>query len=870
MTQPIKPVTRFQEYLSSEIKDFIRRTIKADLPVKNNTILTIDLFFAGLLSDPGCLGFRVLNSHYTSYTIANMFTKLMLSLGAKMDKETNFITPRHEGEQPKIDFEKLPLTEEFRVLMNYANQERSEEHDKFICTDHVLLAFLNNEKEFSTPLIDIFKEENLNYDTLKKLSRKWHETTADIIGAVDTAPEDVSDINGVTIVGPIGEDGVWQDGNFIFRLPQDQSIGTSFLPLIHQGSKSQPKKDKDDINYCINLTKLAKKNSLDPVIGREDDIRRIFKVLLRRQKGNVLVVGESGVGKTCLIDGLAIEMSKGNLPEKLSDYSIYKLNTLEISAGTQFRGMFEGRMAELTKTLRKRGDVILFIDNIESVIGDGNRNAECDFVTPLKEILSDKSIKVIATITPGGLRNIERTGLLSRMQKLTIEKPNIETCIEILSGLKGVYEKHHNVIYDKEAIKACVTLSDRYISEKVLPTSAIDILDEAGANTNLKKSASSNKIELEINELKKQRDDAYVKDDIDTVDRLTKVIKDKWYENINEEENNKPVITADDIYAAVSDYTKIPIQKLNLSEKNAVAEIDKVLKSVIVGQDEAIERVSRAIKRSKVGLYPKNRPIFTALCVGNTGCGKTLMAKTLAKEIFGDEKNLIRLDMSEYQDKTSVNKLIGASAGYVGYNEGGLLTEAVKNKKHAVVLFDEIEKAEPSIFNVLLQILDEGFLTDNTGYKVDFKNTIVIMTSNVGAKKAAANKGIGFSVDDSANRKDIIEKEIKKTFNPEFINRLDEITYFNDLTNENLKEIIKLELKKVAARVENIGNYLTWDDSVIDFILELAIKEKEYGARPILRIIQKNIEDKITDHLLTTDDTNITFNFSMKDGELCF
>lgn len=432
-----------------------------------------------------------------------------------------------------------------------------------------------------------------------------------------------------------------------------------------------------------------------------------------------------------------------------------------------------------------------------------------------------------------------------------MEQPQKNETVSILQGLKADYEKYHNVTYPKDVAETCTILAMRYLNDRCLPISAINLMDEVGAAKKLSLLKGRKPIEKELSTLTKKEKTKYSETNIE---QLKKDIESKRDELAKYNASmEKAKIEEEDIFNTVSKMSNIPIAKISLSEKIALKNIDDSVKKVVIGQDEAIEKICKIIKRNKMGLAPDNKPIGSFLCVGGTGCGKTLMAKTIAKEVFGDEKYLVRFDMSEYSDETSVNKLIGSSAGYVGYTEGGLLTEAVKNQKYAVVLFDEIEKANDKVFNLFLQVLDEGCLTDNMGDRVDFKNTIIIMTSNVGVKDATLNNGIGFNVDNAQNRKNIIEKSLKSKFAPEFLNRLNDVIYFNDLTDDNLKDIIKLEINKLIGRLHKINFDGKYGDKTVDFIYEVIKQQKEYGARPIARAIQDNVENKITDLLLDND-----------------
>ena len=492
----------------------------------------------------------------------------------------------------------------------------------------------------------------------------------------------------------------------------------------------------------------------------------------------------------------------------------------------------------------------------------------------LGEILTDGTVQVIVTTNHKGYRTTfeSDSSFNSKFQKIILEKPKKEECFSILKHIAPDYEKHHKVKYSDDVLKLCIDLAERYITERTIPTSAIDILDEVGSHCFLKNTFSVDEAELKALkiELNKEIKKALKRDDIERVVELENEIDEIDSKTAKFGSSSWAIIekgieiTKDDVYEVVSKKTGVPITKMSTQEKRGLVNIDKVLKEKVIGQDEAIDTITRVIKRNKLGLSSPNKPIGSYLMIGKTGVGKTYLAKKIAEEVFGDEKYLIRFDMSEYADKTSINKLIGSSAGYVGYEEGGLLTEAIKKNKYAVLLVDEIEKANTEVFNLFLQILDEGFLTDNTGRKVDFKNTIIILTSNVGTKQASVDKGIGFTVNSDEKYRSVLEKELKDKFPPEFLNRLDEIVYFNSLTDENLKKIIEIELNKTIERFEKNGYNIVYDDNVVDYLLNIVLKDKDYGARPILRTIQKEIENKIVDMVL--NDENIT-NFNIKQEE---
>ena len=875
-TQPIKNSANYEKFFSNEIKNLLKNFVG---PLVRDFIpapaVTPEAFFIAALANTDCMLYKVLNGYLTTLKITEIHDALFLYTQDKF--AATAVRPNRQ-----IDY-----SPELKALFQRANAERADMGAEFITSDHVLLAVLNDKSTTQEKLVQLFSKEALTYSVAKNLSEKMHEATMSLaqlpdddairenyFAGVDPASED-DDETSLTIIGTI-PDG-FNPNELIGKLK-------GIFSQAGEEEKTSGKKSSSSNNpnkapqYSVCLNDLAEKDEIDPIIGREKEIDTIIKVLERRKCNNAILVGESGVGKTAIVEGLARQIVDGNAPASIKDCKIFRLNASDMMAGTQFRGMFEERLSSFIKEINKIKGAILFIDNIHSIFND-RQKADYDFSGIFQTLFNESKIKVIATITPKGYHTtFENDGELNRkFQKVTIEKPSIEDSIEILNNNKQYYEKYHGVVYSEDAIKACVTLAARYVTDRNLPSSAMDIMDEAGADK---------KIELlEPESVRKKRNaivlykrekDALIKEDNITnavdIDRKINGLKidiaqamDAHNDPRKEKDN---VITVEDVYHTVSEHTGIPVQKINVSEKKFLSKIDKILKECIIGQDEAIDTVSRAIKRNKVGLAPANRPIFSCICIGSTGTGKTLLAKKLAQEIFGDEKYLVRFDMSEYSDKTAVNKLIGASAGYVGYSEGGLLTEAIKNKKHAVLLIDEIEKANDEIFNLFLQVLDEGCLTDNTGHKVDFRNVILIMTSNVGAKKAAAEKGIGFIVDDNVNKKDIIEKELKNKFPPEFINRLDEIVYFNTLTDDNLKAIIRLEIGKLQKKLAEIGHKFEYDDEVVEYIFNIISKQKEFGARPILRTIQSEIENRITDLILENEYTEHTFKAKIVEKKL--
>ena len=616
--------------------------------------------------------------------------------------------------------------------------------------------------------------------------------------------------------------------------------------------------------FCVNMNDEAAAGRYDTLVGRKDELKQIYRVLGRRGKNNVLIIGDGGVGKTAIIKGLVQDIVNGNAPEPLKDKIFYSLDVTALIAGTSMRGMLEERLKRLIKELKKDKNNILFIDDMSMIMSSGK--SDVDMSAVINQALSENEIQIIGTSTFKTYHSTIETNTTfdRKFQKLNLFPSTIEETVEILKSVKKYYESFHNVIYPDAVVEEIVKLADKYVSERLLPDSAIDIMDEAGSS--IRVNAREPKIISDINALiaalKKEKEQAIEDDDLNAVKEINKDINDYYCELIDAEKKYRESLSSkevelSDIHGIISEKTGIPINKLSTNERKTLININEKVKEIVIGQDEAVDSVCRAIKRNRVGLGATNKPV-TFLSLGKTGVGKTLLAKTIAKEVFGDEKYLIRFDMSEYADKTAVNKLIGAGAGYVGYENGGLLTEAIKKNKYAVLLCDEIEKADPEIYNIFLQIMDEGHVTDNFGKKIDCKNLIVMFTSNVGAREAEENsKSFGFN-DNSAEEKSktILSKELKNKFTPEFLNRIDDIIYFNSLTEDNLRNIIKIELDKAGKKIESAGYDFEYTDEVIDYFLDRISPEKEFGARPIIRVIQEDVINPVTDLILESEGEN--------------
>ena len=650
------------------------------------------------------------------------------------------------------------------LKLNYTLNEKSE----VITSAHILLTILGNSDKITDEKIKkvkkVFEQAGLFYDMAKEaMNRDYNETSGTL---TDENIEYATDIN----------------------------IVTKTKGLLH-------KKDNDILSqYCTNLNDAVKKGKIFDVIGRDNEKKEIYSILGRKNCHNVMILGENGVGKTALAQSLAFDIVNGNAPKRFKNTTLYSLNITTLMAGTTLRGMLEDRVANIGAALSERKDVVLFIDDISIISKDKESNI-ADMLLPY---IDSGDITVIGTSDYESHRKHigKDTPVGRRFQTVTLSPMSVSDSIEVVRGVREIYENYHNVDFPDNVLETLVSLSNRYVTERNLPSSAIDIMDETGSR---------------------------VCRDRDTDKRIT--------------------ITEDDIRKTITERTNIPVEQIGISEKERILHLEDKIKDKIIGQDRAVASICKAIKRARLGI--RNRGcLFSAMFIGKTGVGKTLLAKKLAEYLFGDENNLIRVDMSEYADETSVGKLIGANPGYVGYDKGGVLTEAVKQKKFCILLLDEIEKADQKVYNTFLQVLDEGFLTDNTGYKVDFKNVVVIFTSNVGTKAAMEfGNGIGFTKD-KGNEEKIMKRELKRNFPMEFINRLDEVIYFNSLSNNDIRRIISIELDKSISKFNHMGYKLTYDDSVITHISDITSEDKDFGARPVLRAIESTVEDFLADQIL--------------------
>ena len=640
-----------------------------------------------------------------------------------------------------------------------------------------------------------------------------------------------------------------------FKQKKNQT-GTSKTPILD--------------SYSRDLTKLAEEGKLDPIVGRLKEIERVSQILSRRKKNNPILIGEPGVGKSAIAEGLAIKIIQRKCSRVLFNKRIVTLDLASMVAGTKYRGQFEERIKALMGELEKNPDVILFIDEIHTMIGAGGASGSLDASNMFKPALARGEIQIIGATTIDEYRkHIEKDGALERrFQKVMVEPASVDETLEILGNIKDKYEDHHNVNYTDEAIKACVDLTSRYMSDRFLPDKAIDALDEAGSRvhiSNIVVPKEVTDIEQKLSDIKDKKTEVVKGQRYEEAAKLRDVEKQlqkqledarkKWDEDTKE---NRQTVTEDNVAEVVSMMTGIPLQKVSQNENKKLAMMQEMMQGKVIGQDDAINKVVKAIQRGRVGLKDPNRPIGSFIFLGPTGVGKTELAKQLAKYLFDSEDSLIRVDMSEFMEKFAVSRLIGAPPGYVGHDEGGQLTEKVRRKPYSVILLDEIEKAHPEVFNILLQVLDDGQLTDSMGRKVNFKNTIIIMTSNTGSRKLKDfGTGVGFNTKSregskSVEEKSVVEKELKKTFAPEFLNRIDDVITFNSLEREEITKIITLEVDKLKTRVKDLEYELELTQGALDVIVENGF-DPQYGARPLKRAIQRYVEDVLTEEIIANN-----------------
>ncbi|APY12016.1 Clp protease ClpC [Seonamhaeicola sp. S2-3] len=728
-----------------------------------------------------------------------------------------------------------------------------------INTAHLLLCILRNENDPTTKLLNKLK---VDYDNVKEQFKFMITNDNDYI-----EPKSES----------------FQDDN---PNPEDSSSKDIFNPTSGKSNKKSKTPVLD--NFGRDLTALAEEGKLDPVVGREKEIQRVSQILSRRKKNNPLLIGEPGVGKSAIAEGLALRIVKRKVSRILFNKRVVTLDLASLVAGTKYRGQFEERMKAVMNELEKNDDVILFIDEIHTIVGAGGATGSLDASNMFKPALARGEIQCIGATTLDEYRQyIEKDGALERrFQKVIVEPTSVEETIEILNNIKGKYEEHHNVDYTPEAIEACVKLTNRYMTERFLPDKAIDALDEAGSRvhiTNIDVPKQIIELEKQLEDIKetknavvrkqKYEEAAKLRDDEKRLEKELAIAQEKWEEDTKQ---HREIVTEDNVADVISMMTGVPVNRIAQTEINKLAELPNLIKGKVIGQDEAVSKVVKAIQRNRAGLKDPNKPIGSFIFLGQTGVGKTQLAKVLSRELFDSEDALVRIDMSEYMEKFAISRLIGAPPGYVGYEEGGQLTEKVRRKPYAVILLDEIEKAHPDVFNMLLQVLDDGYLTDSLGRKIDFRNTIIIMTSNIGARRLKDfGTGVGFGTaaqkaQEDANARSVIENALKKSFAPEFLNRIDDVIVFNPLEKEDINKIIDIELEKLLARIKGLGYVLKLTNSAKDYIAEKGF-DKQYGARPLKRAIQKYIEDALAEEIVASniqDGDKIKIDLDKKADEL--
>lgn len=825
------------EKFTDELKDvlkFIEDTLTYEHPV---LAINENYFLLAIFQEQNCLAYKIIDALLSSTAI-----KLI------HDAYFRIVT---KGQLTAIKPNRvIPFDEKFYELINEGYEEMKRMGDEKLSSIHIVLALINPETEHQN-VQKIMKSAGLNYNLL----------TNRLVSLKDTPPQ----LNEASVNEEVNDVPVEPKKKTSRRDNQD-------FELEILGVNSKPINGQFLTTYCHNLNKRAKDGKIDPVIGREKEINRITQIFNRRRKNNVVVVGDKGSGKTAICESLAWLITNNQAPYSLRDKTILKLDVSSMIAGTTYRGMFEERAKGVFNELQKNPKCILFVDDFHTQTAKPDSESSTDITPYLKEVISDGSVKVIVTCTPKGYHKKfdGDQSLANKFQRIDLTQLQEDEIKHILMNVKETYEKYHSVQISESIIDLCITLCKKYVTDREMPDSVIDLIDEVGACVSKKYEESDEVKELktELLALAMSKKDAIKNENFDEVDSIsekeakkTKLLKEK------EKKQKCDIVEITDkmIFETISEKTGIPIQNLSDENKKDLATINERLKRTIIGQDEAIDKVCRTIKRKRLGLH--NGRGTAMFFQGKTGCGKTLLAKKLAEELFGSETAMVRFDMSEYSDKTGVNKLIGSNPGYVGYEEGGLLTEAIKNKKHCILLLDEIEKADNEIFNIFLQVFDEGFLTDNTGQKVDFRNVIILLTSNVGAREASTNsRTIGFGqskADENVKTKNILDKELKKRFAPEFLNRLDGIIYFNPLDEKSLKQIVKLEIDKSVKRFKDIGYNITYNDAAVDHVFQIIKDESEYGARPIIRAVQNEIEDPLTDAILDGEcSKNISIEFN--------
>ena len=810
---------------SSRVKDVIAYSKEEALRLGHNFIGTEHLML-GMLRDGGGKAISILKS--IEIDLEDLRKKVEILNPAIIDDQESFKSKQN-----------LHLTRQAERALKTTFLEAKLFQSDLINTVHLLLCILRNENDPTTKLLS---KLNINYDNIKEQFK----------------------------LSMTGDNDNYSETSAAFSEKDEYQDEEKEDPFTSSTETKISKKSKTPVldNFGRDITDLAINDKLDPVVGREKEIERVSQILSRRKKNNPLLIGEPGVGKSAIAEGLALRIIQKKVSRILYNKRVVTLDLASLVAGTKYRGQFEERMKAVMNELKLNKDIILFIDEIHTIVGAGGATGSLDASNMFKPALSRGEIQCIGATTLDEYRqHIEKDGALERrFQKIIVEETTQDETLEILINIKEKYENHHNVNYTDEALKACVDLTYRYVSDRFLPDKAIDALDEAGSRVNINNMTVPKEIDdlekklenvrLEKNSVvKKQKyeEAAKLRDDEKKVEKELIEAQNKWKED---SKNNRITVNEENIADVVSMITNIPVNKIVKSEKNKLSLLSEKISKELIGQKNAVKKIVKAIQRNRSGLKAPDRPIGSFIFLGQTGVGKTQLAKILASEIFESDESLIRIDMSEYMEKFAVSRLIGAPPGYVGYEEGGQLSEKVRRRPYSVVLLDEVEKAHPDIFNMLLQVLDDGFLTDSLGRKVNFQNTIIIMTSNLGARQLKDfGTGVGFETKSKREQtneveKSIIEKELKKTFTPEFLNRIDEVIIFNNLEKKHIREIVDIELAKVIKRVNDIGYKLEVKSNAKDFLTDKGY-DKKYGARPLNRAIQKYIEDLIAENVVS-------------------
>jgi len=761
---------------------------------------------------------------------------------------------------PSNEKKNLHLTRQAERALKTTFLEAKLFQSKSINTAHLLLCVLRNENDPTTKLLNKLK---VDYESVKE-QFKFMITNDDEYSETPKAESFSSE-----------------------DIPKEENKDSSFG---QSSSQKGTKKSKTPVldNFGRDLTSMAEQGKLDPVVGREKEIQRVSQILSRRKKNNPLLIGEPGVGKSAIAEGLAIRIIKRKVSRILFNKRVVTLDLASIVAGTKYRGQFEERMKAIMNELEKNEDIILFIDEIHTIVGAGGATGSLDASNMFKPALARGELQCVGATTLDEYRqHIEKDGALERrFQKVIVEPTTVSETIEILNNIKNKYEDHHNVEYTDAAIEACVKLTNRYMTERFLPDKAIDALDEAGSRVHITNIDVPNQIvelEAQLEEVKatknsvvkkqKYEEAAKLRDDEKRLEKSLTEAQEKWE---TESKLNRILVSEENVAEVVSMMTSIPVNRIAQTESNKLSKLPELINGKVIGQDEAVSKVVKAIQRNRAGLKDPNKPIGSFIFLGQTGVGKTQLAKVLAKELFDSEDTLVRIDMSEYMEKFAISRLVGAPPGYVGYEEGGQLTEKIRRKPYAVVLLDEIEKAHPDVFNMLLQVLDDGFLTDSLGRKIDFSNTIIIMTSNIGARKLKDfGSGVGFGTaaqksQETSNARAVIENALKKAFAPEFLNRIDDVIVFNNLEKEDINKIIDIELSKLLERILELGYTLKLSEKAKNFIAEKGF-DKQYGARPLKRAIQKYVEDALAEEIIKSnvhEGDTITLDIGKDDSKL--